>query len=1291
MELMQALVKAKLIEQSEIDRIDILTVNNNTNRNSDSATSRFLIKRDGRSLCAVKKININSPYNIEYLSQMQELIQKSNKIGAPKIYSISSAGQYIYILEEYIEGQSLEECYLQGKINKSDFMQVLNNVFIETLNSGYESTLTTTIFDEKAELESVLSELDWNKEQKLEVSRQMNELLLKSSNKPILTSGDLWPKNIIMNNNVPYLVDFDLSHITQQKWIEIVRVIHYTQHAGFDLKLSDFIDLLPKGYSENLLWIVFYLYEISLQSKILDAGMLKDVKKSLNKELYEISHSYLPDLFPAIAPDLSQEPIELSTNNSQIQFFWTSSRESEFSELNSLTADIKWDEKKVYKFEMKDNDINHLRIDPINSAGFVEIYNIVIKDEKENILHILDKQVVSFFGSAMGLEDNDIARLISFEDDPQIIFEMPDLQTNKLTLEIEMLITKDPKLLTDRYKTLLEDSYNTKVELQQAREISMKQIAVNEQMKQQHEIMQKKQQQEYVQLLNEYKTTKHELDELLNSNSWRATEFLRTGKLKLKSIKSKLMKLIYILTNYKFKIDLIPLQNIEQIDGEWKVLQNDPAITLSGKFPTGWVLMEFAGETERTLPLKMYLDFGNGMREEDTVPVGSFKKGIRNKRSYTLLLPSETKGLRLDPGEDKNNFYMSDLYFKKISSYHLTYYALKKFFKNKKLSIPIMLQLLRKTGSIIKNSGFSGLKNRILTIPDYNIDGLILDENYERWIEHYSIGEEQLIQMRNEIESFEYKPKISIIVPVYNVDEVWLRKCIDSVRAQIYNNWELCIADDASPKSHVRQVLEEYIALDSRIKVVFREKNGHISEASNSALELASGDFIGLLDNDDELTADALFQNVRLLNQYPQADMIYSDEDKITVDGQRHSPFFKPDYSPDLLLTHMYVCHFGVYRSSLVKQIGGFRKGYEGSQDFDLALRMTEVTKNVYHIPKILYHWRTIPESTASGPGAKNYTHFAGLKAINDTLTRRNIDGWVEELEGYSNFYRIHYNNTHNPLISIIIPTKDGTLLDACLNSIYKTAEDKNIEIIIIDNDSSSQDTFNVINKWKSLFGEKLKVLKQPIPFNYSTLNNNAVNIAAGELILFMNDDVEVLSANWLDDMAGQAMRNEIGAVGAFLLYPDNSVQHSGLTLGLGAQRVAGDGHHFRPLTDPGYFGSLLSVKNVSAVTAACLMIRKELFVQVDGFDEILSVAYNDVDLCIKVRELGKRNIWLPYVQMIHHESKTRGIDSINIEKVERLNEEANYMRNKWGDILLTDPYYNSNLSLDAGYVVKRI
>jgi GT2 family glycosyltransferase len=553
------------------------------------------------------------------------------------------------------------------------------------------------------------------------------------------------------------------------------------------------------------------------------------------------------------------------------------------------------------------------------------------------------------------------------------------------------------------------------------------------------------------------------------------------------------------------------------------------------------------------------------------------------------------------------------------------------------------------------------------------------EDTYQIWLKQNFPRPADLRKMAETVEIFNYKPVISIIVPVYNTPARFLHEAIESALNQVYPYWELCVADDASTVPHVKHILKEYAARDERIKVVFRTENGHISRASNSALEIATGDFVALLDHDDVLTPDALYEVALLLNRHPEADAIYSDEDKIDESNQLRDPFFKPDWCPDSFLSRMYTCHLGTYRRSLVSEIGGFREGYEGSQDYDLVLRITEKTDKIFHIPKILYHWRIHPASTASDIENKTYATDAAVKAITEALYRRSEPGLVTLTSGGHTIVRYHIQDYS--LVSIIIPTRNlGDILNKCLTSIFERTVYPNYEVLVIDNGSTEQETADVIDKWRTREPNRFRCEVLDIPFNYSKINNYAVKQCEGKYLLFLNNDTEVLAADWVNAMVEQAQRPSIGAVGALLLYPDSTIQHAGVVVGLGG--VAGHSHKHFPPNSPGYYYQLQTVNNYSAVTAACLMCRREVFEEVGGFEEELQIAFNDIDMCLKIAERGYRNIYLPHVVLYHHESKSRGFEDTP-EKQARFGKEIDYMRRKWKNVIAHDPCYSPNLTRD--------
>ncbi|WP_188009154.1 glycosyltransferase family 2 protein [Grimontia hollisae] len=519
----------------------------------------------------------------------------------------------------------------------------------------------------------------------------------------------------------------------------------------------------------------------------------------------------------------------------------------------------------------------------------------------------------------------------------------------------------------------------------------------------------------------------------------------------------------------------------------------------------------------------------------------------------------------------------------------------------------------------------------------------------------------------------------SIIIPTFKPDLTTFKSMFDSVMGQTYQHWQLIIVDDASNCQALSDLL---ITLNDnpKINIVTQRKNGHISKASNIGLELANGDYLLLLDQDDIIHPDALKCVAYYLGQNPNARVLYSDEDKIDAKGNHHTPHFKPAFNPDLLYSHNYISHLGVYQRELVEKVGGFREGYEGSQDYDLLLRCLEHCKpeEVVHIPYVLYHWRAVPGSTAFAESEKGYAQDAGLRALQDHLGPKGVS---VELGKLPNTYRARWPiPAKAPLVSIIIPTRNGkALVERCVTSLYEKNDYPHFEVLLVDNQSDC-------SKSKALFKQlelagKVRLLTFDAPFNYSSINNMAAKHAKGDVLLLLNNDVEAINPDWLREMISHAIRPDIGCVGAKLYYPDGRLQHAGVITGLGG--VAGHSHKYFPGDHPGYFKRLQIIQNLSAVTGACLAVRKSVFEQVGGLNEQdLAIAFNDVDFCLRVRDAGYRNLWTPYSMLIHHESVSRGAEN-SPEKIARFQREITYMKQKWGDSLLNDPNYSQWLTLD--------
>ena len=549
------------------------------------------------------------------------------------------------------------------------------------------------------------------------------------------------------------------------------------------------------------------------------------------------------------------------------------------------------------------------------------------------------------------------------------------------------------------------------------------------------------------------------------------------------------------------------------------------------------------------------------------------------------------------------------------------------------------------------------------------------DVDYEQWYENHKALPEGLEKQKNE--KWKRKPLISIVVPVYNTPQVFLRQMIESVQNQSYSEWELCIGNASPENKEMKKILEEY-KNDARIKEVEIPENKGISQNTNRAMEIASGEWIGLLDHDDLLAPNALYEIAKAVNEHPDAEVIYTDEDKVTTDLKEHfQPHLKPDFNLDLLRSNNYICHFFVASRDLIKRVGGFRPEFNGAQDYDLILRCTEQAKQIVHIPKILYHWRVHKASTADNPASKMYAFDAGKRAIEEHLVRCRTKGTVQHTKDLG-FYRVKYEVCGEPLVSIIIPNKDQSeALKKCLDSIREKTSYRNYEIIIVENNSEEPETFAF---YKKIAGEKIKIVTWEGEFNYSAINNFGVRHARGDYLLLLNNDVEIINGDWLTEMLSHCQRKEVGIVGAKLYYPDNTIQHAGIIIGIGG--VAGSVFVGLPRAFSGYLHKASIQLDLSAVTAACMLVKRSVFEQVGGLEEKLKVAFNDVDFCLRVREKGYLVVYDPYAELYHYESKTRGAEDTK-EKIRRFQTEIEYMRSHWIGLLKKgDPYYNCNLSL---------
>ncbi len=703
---------------------------------------------------------------------------------------------------------------------------------------------------------------------------------------------------------------------------------------------------------------------------------------------------------------------------------------------------------------------------------------------------------------------------------------------------------------------------------------------------------------------------------------------------------SNLKRLAYRLAK---KLIIVPHHQLTETTSEsngssWVTSGDDPQFIIhparripSRNFSKGWYLLrvKITEANHQSHVGKLYSNLQKG--ELTTVDVPWHSTKFVNRLFY---LESNNSMLRFDPCEAETEFTMNTFMISKVPSFIAMRHMKQRLYK-------LLSQVDDVEEYLDTNFRLNGGTLIETVYEEYNktFTTGVMEKSYPFWVE---FDEPRAIaKMKQNFTPAQSEVKFSIILPTYNTDPIYLKECIDSVLQQTHKNWELCIADDASSNAETINTLKSYAQKHANIKLNLLRENGHISKSSNAALSMVTSDYVLLLDHDDTLPAHTLSFFAKAVTDNANAKVLYGDEDKIDEQGNRHQPHFKPDWNPDLLLSQNYICHPVVYKTSVLKKIGGFRIGVEGSQDHDLLLRATSglTADEVIHLPFILYHWRVIENSTASDASAKSYTTDAGIEAIKHF--------------GYD-------------------------ILKQCLESIYDKTSYNNFEIIVVDNQTTCEKTlslFNEFTKTKANF----RVLKWDKPFNYSAINNFAVSQAKGEVVGLVNNDIEVINKEWLSEMASHALRPEIGCVGAKLYYPNDTIQHAGVVLGIGG--VAGHSHKYFHKSEPGYFTRLHLVQNMSAVTAACLLVRKSLFEEVGGLnEEDLTIAFNDVDFCLKVHTAGYRNLFTPWAELYHHESISRGEEDTP-EKIARFNKESEYMKKKWDDLLKADPAYNKNLS----------
>ncbi|MEA3496788.1 MAG: glycosyltransferase family 2 protein [Bacteroidota bacterium] len=688
--------------------------------------------------------------------------------------------------------------------------------------------------------------------------------------------------------------------------------------------------------------------------------------------------------------------------------------------------------------------------------------------------------------------------------------------------------------------------------------------------------------------------------------------------------------------------------------------------------------------------MKKKLSINKTKTNELKKQIGSLKQDAKYLKKYiqSLLQTIKYNEDRIAEMENSKFWKVRNIYFKikyvLFSTRYVREEDMKFFRKIRFLMSSSGKKIIRKFFLKIFKNLYLLLEEKPVTIVIGNVLSETTEKDpYKLWLNNNAPREIDFKEFKGNISYFKFQPAISIILPVFDPDVELFQKTLLSVIDQIYPNWELCIADDKSVNPEIRKTIEKFALKDRRIKFTFRAKNGNISECSNSAMELASGEFIAFLDHDDLLTRDALYHVVKEINKDKNVDLIYSDEDKIDSSSNLSEPHFKPDWCPDSFLSRNYINHFVVLRKKIVDKIGHFRIGFEGSQDYDLLLRFTEKSQKIKHIARILYHWRKHRDSVSERFDAKPKAFIAAEKAIKDALERRKEKANVKLIQGLPGIYNIRYKIKNKKKVSIIIPSKNKSdILNKCISSIITKSTYDNYEIIVINNNSTEKKFFDLTKKYKKQQNGKFNCYDNNDAFNFSKLMNFGVSKASGDYILLLNNDTEVITKDWIEAMVEQVQRDSIGAVGAKLLFPNDTIQHAGVVIGLGD--VAGHTFIGKHKDDNGYFNYIKSINNYSALTAACLMVKKSVYYDVGGFDEDLQVEFNDTDFCLKLLDKGYYNVYLPHINLYHYESLSRGHPKATIESEKRHNTEIAIFKAKWQKYIDFDPCYSPNLSKDV-------
>lgn len=731
---------------------------------------------------------------------------------------------------------------------------------------------------------------------------------------------------------------------------------------------------------------------------------------------------------------------------------------------------------------------------------------------------------------------------------------------------------------------------------------------------------------------------------------------------------------------------LTPANDLTCEGGWWISTGADPFFLLdfgTSRIPSGRTVVRLDVEVESgSYSPILYFDIGTGFSQAlaQELPVR-----LLGTTGVMLALPANVRAIRLDPMTGQGRFRINGISFDPVSRLSLAWQRGKPLIRTIGMQPKLLWPYAIHAAKLMKHRGVKGALRHALRDRSNEGQAGVSASEYDDWVMLYdTLSADDKAKIPAHIARFSVRPRISVLVPLYNTPEPFLRRCIDSVREQLYDEWELCLADDASPQPHVQAICEEYARLDSRIRYVRRSTNGHIAEATNTALETATGDFSALLDHDDELAPHALYMVAAELNAQPALDMLFSDEDKIDGQGKRYEPWFKSDWNYDLMLSQNAVVHLAVYRTSILREIGGFRSAFNGSQDYDVTLRFSERTEpaRIKHIPFVLYHWRAISGSVALATTEKLYPYEAAERAIREHLARMGRNATVEQ-QKHLGYYQVTWPIVQPaPKVAIIIPTKDKVdLLRVAVNSILGKTAYQNYEIVIVNNESVEPAT---IAYFEEVIKEpKVRLIEYNKPYSFAALNNWAVTQTDAPLLAFVNNDIEVIEPNWLGEMVGHALRPEVGSVGAKLLYPNGTIQHSGVVVGIGG--LAGHPHVGEPGSAFGYFGRAACAQRYSAVTAACMLMRREVFIEVSGFDEVnFAVAFNDVDLGLRLGKAGYANVWTPGALLYHHESASLGLPT-NDNRRRQFLQECDNFRRIWADVIRNDPFYNANLTVSGG------